>query len=283
MSVSLNKLRAIFNDQLFLKTLEGMEPTPRAVALCEPIADVLQKIQQEILIGTPFDAATADREFTIVTGELGETIYLPKLFKELTLRAPRARLTVLPYDPSTVAECLESAKAELAIGHIPALSGSSIARQRLSVHSLTCLASADFPLPSELMSIEEFFAMRHAVFGAQSGYFEMYADALKQLGKPPNIVLSTARLVSLPQILPGSDLIAIVPDSVARLYANDPRFRRFNLPFEMVPLEVSQFWHKRLQDDPASIWLRHLVNELFGERPATKVKAAASASRLAEH
>jgi DNA-binding transcriptional LysR family regulator len=266
-SVALNKLRSVFNDQLFVKTVEGMEPTPRANALCIPIAAVLEKIKQEILIGAPFDPHTTDREFKIGFGEIGEISFLPKLLKELTLRAPSARLFVHSIAPHTIAELLEEGKIEVALGYASQLS-SNVMKERLFMHTLACLASADYPLPNEPLTLAKFAAMRHALLGTPAGYYEVYEDIFKKAGVTLNVVVTTPRLVSLPQIIPGSDLVAIVPKTVARFYGADPRFREIPLPFPVKPFEINQFWHRRLQDDPASIWMRQLIRELFQERPA---------------
>jgi DNA-binding transcriptional LysR family regulator len=266
-SVALNKLRAIFNDQLFIKTVEGMEPTPRATVLCIPIAGVLQTIKQEILIGAPFDPGTTDREFKVGFGEIGELSFLPRLLKQLTSRAPSARLHVHSVAPSTIADQLEEGKIELGFGYASQLS-SNIMKERLFMHSLACVASADYPVSSEPLTLAKFASMRHALLGTPAGYYEVYEDVFKRAGVTLNVVVTTPRLVSLPQIIPGSDLVAIVPKTVARFYGDDPRFREIPLPFPVTPFEINQFWHRRLQDDPASIWLRQLVRELFQERPA---------------
>lgn len=267
-SVALNKLRSVFNDQLFIKTVDGMQPTPRAAALCLPIAGVLQTIKQEILIGAPFDPCTTEREFKVGFGEIGELSFMPRLLKQLTLRAPGARLVVHSIDSRTIAEALEDGKVEIALGYATLLS-SSIVKERLFLHSLSCIASADYPLPNEPLTIQQFAAMRHALLGTPAGYYEVYEDVFKKEGIELNVVVTAPRLVALPQIIPGSDLVAIVPKTVAQFYRADPRFREIPLPFPVKPFEINQFWHKRFQDDPASIWLRELIRELFQERPAS--------------
>jgi DNA-binding transcriptional LysR family regulator len=44
-SAALNRLRAIFEDELFGRAGGEMVPTPRAFALAEPVADALRRVE----------------------------------------------------------------------------------------------------------------------------------------------------------------------------------------------------------------------------------------------
>jgi DNA-binding transcriptional LysR family regulator len=66
-----------------------------------------------------------------------------------------------------------------------------------------------------------------------------------------------------PAILPDSDLIATVPDDFIAAVARDIKNNRLELLFKPPVIEVQQYWHRRLQHDPANRWLRgvfHAVN-----------------------
>ena len=67
MSAALAKLRTALGDPLFVRTGRGMQPTPHAVDLAEPIRRVLDTVQAEVLHKRTFEAATTRRVFTIVT------------------------------------------------------------------------------------------------------------------------------------------------------------------------------------------------------------------------
>ena len=62
--------------------------------------------------------------------------------------------------------------------------------------------------------------------------------------------------MSLLAILPGSDLIATVPDDIAAAIDRHIPVTRLELPFKPPVIEVQQYWHRRLQHDPANQWLR---------------------------
>ena len=77
MSHALNRLRQYFDDPLFIKTGQAMEPTPKAIALQAAVVDVMGAVRQRILSEAHFDPATAKREFTLCVTDMGEIVFVP--------------------------------------------------------------------------------------------------------------------------------------------------------------------------------------------------------------
>src|SRR5260370_8896238 len=63
-SHALNRLRWMLKDQLFVRTPEGMTPTPRAEHLAEPISRALHDLKRT-LAPQEFAPAEADRRFLL--------------------------------------------------------------------------------------------------------------------------------------------------------------------------------------------------------------------------
>src|SRR5438105_3080343 len=77
-SNALARLRKLTDDTLFLRTTRGMEPTPYAQQLAEPVAHALGLIHSAVNQRTSFDPATAKRSFTIGMTDIGEIYFLPR-------------------------------------------------------------------------------------------------------------------------------------------------------------------------------------------------------------
>ncbi len=89
-------------------------------------------------------------------------------------------------------------------------------------------------------------------------------------GHHRRIVLELSHFMSLLAIMPGSDLIATVPDDIATAVERHIPLRRIELPFKPPVIDVQQYWHRRMQNDPANTWLRglfHAVNRRDGRAP----------------
>ena len=65
MSSALARLRALFDDDLLVRTAEGMQPTARALALARPVSEALEQIRRTLDSGPGFDPGSARRHFTI--------------------------------------------------------------------------------------------------------------------------------------------------------------------------------------------------------------------------
>src|SRR5262245_37902453 len=66
-SIWLGKLRAQFDDPLFVRTSAGMQPTPRAQALLAPVQAALAHLHAVVGNAAAFDAATSQRRFHLAS------------------------------------------------------------------------------------------------------------------------------------------------------------------------------------------------------------------------
>src|SRR4051812_289010 len=67
-SHALNRLRHLFKDELFVRTPDGMMPTPRALELAAPLREGLSRIETMVESGS-FVPAETEREFVIATSD----------------------------------------------------------------------------------------------------------------------------------------------------------------------------------------------------------------------
>jgi DNA-binding transcriptional LysR family regulator len=78
MSAALAKMRSQLGDPLFVRTGHGMRPTPRALQLAAPVKKILEMVRLDVLQQPAFDPATARRVFTVITPDIGETVFMPQ-------------------------------------------------------------------------------------------------------------------------------------------------------------------------------------------------------------
>src|SRR5271168_883286 len=65
MSHNLARLRELFDDELLTRGPIGMQPTPRALALADPVRIALAQIETLVSPEQAFEPATAERVFRI--------------------------------------------------------------------------------------------------------------------------------------------------------------------------------------------------------------------------
>jgi DNA-binding transcriptional LysR family regulator len=75
-SHALARLRHVLNDELFVRSPEGMLPTPRAERMFGPIHQALQDMRV-VLEGDEFDPLQASRTFTIAANNYAARAIIP--------------------------------------------------------------------------------------------------------------------------------------------------------------------------------------------------------------
>ncbi len=265
-SAALSRLRTLFNDPLFVRTGSSMEPTPRAQKLAPTVRKVVETIATEILAPNDFDPATADRSFTIVTPDIGEVSFLPGVLRRLRQEAPQVQLKAISRAREAAAGALESGEADLAVGFFPDLHKAGFFQQALFRSSYVCIACARNEAAPARMTRRQFLEARH-IRVLPNGREHLLDRFLAEKGWERHVTLELSQFMSLLALLPGTDLIATVPEDIATVVSRHVPLKTIELPFKPPQLHVQQFWHRRMQQDPANRWLRGIFYSVNRREP----------------
>jgi DNA-binding transcriptional LysR family regulator len=265
-SAALARLRGVFDDALFVRAGSEMKPTPKALELAPAVHRVVEAISTEILQQAAFEPAKAERTFTILTPDIGEMAFIPGVLLRLRQEAPHVRLHAVSMPRKAAAEALESGQAELAVGFFPDLQKAGFFQQGLFKTSYTCITCASNKHAVPRMTMKQFLTARHVVVRPE-GREHTFDRLLEEKGHHRQVMLELSHFMSLLAIMPGSDLIATVPDDIAAAVGRYIPLKTIELPLRAPTIDVQQFWHRRMQHDPANKWLRgvfHAVNRREG-------------------
>jgi len=135
-SNALARLRDFFNDELFVRSPAGLQPT----RLCELIAPAvlaqLRSLEALVTGQEEFDPMTSDMHWRLSLSDLGEILFLPPLAAALRRKAPHARLSNISVAVADVATALETREIDCAVGILQP-------RHRTRVLELTSLQIGD--------------------------------------------------------------------------------------------------------------------------------------------
>src|SRR6478736_2751489 len=120
-SNALARLRAQFEDALFVRTPGGMDATPFARQLAEPVRQALALLESALAHGPGFDPATSTRAFRFYMSDLGQIEFLPPLIEHVQREAPGVRLEAAALDVEDIGAALAAGTLDLAVGFLPGL------------------------------------------------------------------------------------------------------------------------------------------------------------------
>lgn len=266
-SSALAKLRAFFADPLFVRAGNAMQPTPRGIELIEAAREVLERVGDGLASAPSFDPEKSTRTVTLALSDVGEVVFLPAILKELRHTLPNAPIRSVSLPAADVPRELESGAIDLAIGYFPDLERSNFFQQTLFSDTFASLIRADHPIAARRLTIKQFLQLEHAVVRAESRTEEVIERFLARKKLRRRIVLETPHFASAPIIVAQSDLIATIPEPLARYFGSvSAAVRVVELPFAPPRIPLKQFWHRKFHHDARSRWLRGVIYGLFQER-----------------
>jgi DNA-binding transcriptional LysR family regulator len=264
-SHALARLRKELEDPIFVRTSEGMRPTPYGTRLAASVRDALQSLNVGLNRYPDFVSRMSTRTFNVIMSDVGQFLYLPRLLARLLAESPQAALRACEMPTKAPHLILEAGEADLAIGAFTKLIVGC--RQRhLYRERYVCVARQDHPRFEQGMTAEAFCNVPHAVVDPRGHVHEHLDRWLTQQKVSRRPKLYVPYFLSLPQVVAGSDLVVIMAGRLASAFAEMVPLKIMLPPAKLPTYNVSLFWHERFHRDPANRWLRSLYIDLFGDR-----------------
>ena len=260
-SNALARLRKMLGDELFLRTGRGMEPTPYASYLAEPIANALASIRDTLERQLEFDPVDSVRTFTLAMTDLGEIHFLPRLMGRLAEVGPGVTISTVRNTSVNLGDELEAGRVDIAIGLLPQLKAGFFQRL-LFRQRYVCIFRKGHPLDRGSMSLDDFEGAQHVVVAAGGTAHAMVDETIERRGIRRNVRLSVPHFIALGNILANTDLIATVPERYLRESMAPFNLTYLPLPVPVPEFDVNLFWHARFHKEPGNQWLRNVIAEL---------------------
>lgn len=95
----------------------------------------------------------------------------------------------------------------------------------------------------------------------QSEMFDRHAlqEALADVGQVPRLRVTVPHSLAIPALLRDSDMLSIVPASLAKALTRDGELLLRQPPYRAGTATTRAVWHRRNDHDPAHVWLRERV------------------------
>ena len=268
-SNALRRLRDVLGDELLVRRGQGVEPTPRALALWPVVREALQQLEETLTPGT-FHPSTATTTFVLAMADATAATLIPPMFSLLEREAPGIGIRVLPLTTRDPRALLEAGEADMAVGYFPAALADLTARaqsgalvafdsRRLYEGEYLCVMRQGHPLENEPLTLDNYCAARHMLVSFSGRSFGFIDEALASLGRTRQVVLTVNQFFTAGRVVMNSNLLTILPRHFVPVTGMADRLVLRELPFDVQPVHVDALWRRRGPHPLAYEWLLHTL------------------------
>jgi len=260
-SNAIARLRARLEDPLFVRTVQGMVPTPRTEQLAGPVRAALAQLRQAFEAPLSFDPSVSTHRFRIALSDDVE-LRLVSLFARSMLsgelQMQTRRLDWLFTVPETE---LRNGTLDFAIGYFPDARylAPGLVMEQLSEENNVVIARRGHSMWKQKLTLHRFTMLDHAAVIYRNQLWGLIDNELASRGLRRRLRLALPHCLSVLHAVASSNLVACIQESVVEEFGKGLNVRSCPEPLGLPPFVLRMVWHRQRDNDPAQIWLRKLI------------------------
>ncbi len=259
MSAALSRLRTLLRDELFIRGPSGLQPTPRAVDLAEPISRALGEIQRTLEFTQDFDPTTSTVAMKLGLSDHPTFLLLPRLVAVLRRKAPGIVLSIRNFtNRDDAIAMLDGGAVDITIGVPPTPTG-RILGTCLFEERFVCIVRRGHPAAAGRLDLQTFLSLSHLLVSPENERFGVVDAALAKMGLKRRLALTLPQMYAAPALVASSDMIATVMAGVVAASGCADALSILEPPLDLDPVPFLMSWHRRNDTHPAQRWFRSCI------------------------
>ena len=255
-SHAVTRLRALFNDELFVRQPRGVLPTPTADVVYARIRNALGLVREAVNELQGFDPKTSARRFFVtIPHPLGPFIAL-RLRERLAKIAPKIDVVASTRSrPIDLDRALREGRVDAAIDWLKPR-GDHFNTTLLCKDSLVAVAREGHPAvrrtaSADIIRKERFVILRPRVEG------EHPSPGIREWQQLDlDIALEVSEILEIFMVASQSDVLGVIPRSMEKIARNMFGLRPLRGLTLAAPVPIWLIWHASRDGDPAHAFLR---------------------------
>lgn len=260
-SAALQRLRLTVRDDLFVRSRQGLLPTPHAQLLYQQVSGGLQQLVEALDPEQRFDPAQSSRVFRLVAVDYFEAVMLGGLINRLRAQSTSLGLQVVPQQEGWLRQLL-AADVDMALD-IQRPDDDRIVGDKVGEERMVVVARQGHPAIRGALALEDFLQSEHVVLPYRERQTLPLDVILGRPGWRRRVGAQVGQYGSLLAVASQTDLIATVPRHLAAAYAGRLQLQVLDFPVPVAGVPLHLLWPRVLDRDPAHRWFRGLVRESF--------------------
>jgi DNA-binding transcriptional LysR family regulator len=253
-SHALARLREIFEDPLFIRRPNGLEPTQRALEIAPRIDELLRLTDAALDTGRAFDPAITRRNFRIAAGDFMCALIAAPLLKTFETEAPNATFSFRFALGQAALDALHRDEIDVAIGRLNPRS-QEFHIDKLYDEEYCVIARKGHPRINGAIDLPTFLDLGHVSI-SMSGAMEQLGDnSLKRQGIVRRVVAAVPKFLIACTLVGQTDAIATMQRRLAMRYAQAMNLQVLDPPHAIEPFPIDAARRQQSSNDPAIEWL----------------------------
>jgi LysR family nod box-dependent transcriptional activator len=261
MSGALKRLRSHFEDELLVQVGRTMALTTLAKDLATPVREFLLQARTLVATRAHFDPSISERRFVVMASDYVATVILADLNRYLTTHAPRTSVVLRTLSDDRTREDFDDGKVDFVILPDRYLS-SKHPRETLYEDDWTCIAWRKNELIGKELTLERYLSLGHVQTLLRVGGAVFDDSFILQQGHARRIAAVVPSFTLMPEFVVGTNLIATMQTRMARIFSQRFALKLFSPPIKIPPVSMSIQWHKSLDRDPSTTWMRSAIRKI---------------------
>jgi DNA-binding transcriptional LysR family regulator len=255
-SRALQRARAMFQDDLLIRSPHGFELTLRGRKILQELEGLLPRIEN-LVTPSVFDPAQEKSHFRISGPDNVCTVVVPRLCRQYANGRYQVQFEFLPWQ-SGIADLVEHGQVDLVLHIDDGLLPSHFQSERLYREDWICAVARGSRFGDRL-SLKQYLAANHIVVSTYAGVQTIPDKQLAAVSAKRDSCIRVPYFGVALQCLPGTDLVLTVTSGLRSVIKENRELRVVKAPYELHSFHFLMAWHPRLNTDPRHVWLREAM------------------------
>jgi DNA-binding transcriptional LysR family regulator len=231
--------------------------TPLALGLKERVSRVREEATSVLRRSTPARLDQVERTLVIRSSDAAAAILAGPLTAMASHDVPRVRLCFIPEGTEDVSD-LREGRVDVDVGAVD-LDASELKVRRLYLDRFVAVVRRGHPLARGRFTAHRLTAFRHLVVSRPGKEWSPLDAWLARSGLRRAVAAVVPSFLAALVTVAQSDLVAVVPQSVARHAQRVMPLVDRPLSPDLPPVHVGITWHPRFDREPVHRWLREAL------------------------
>ena len=257
-SEQLKKLRHSFNDEMFVRTNNGVIPTQVAEKMETQVNQILADIDN-LIAGEKFNPAALSETLQISSSDYALVTILPMLLKQVNALAPNLKVIIRDFESDNLNQLMVTGELDL-VFTFPEFIPDNYPNKRLFEDHHVCVTGKNSPYHGKKYSLVDVAKLPQIIISPSRPNLKGSHDSwFAKKGIKRNILMSVPSFSAASTIIEATNTVAFLP---SRLLP-DPKLVPIELEQNPPKFDVIVAWHQRSNNNPLHQWLLSLLNNIF--------------------